>query len=249
MKTQGFATACAAGTLMVASLGNGNAAEAQSPHSVSANIGVVSNYIWRGVTQTQNDPAVQGGLDYSHESGLYVGAWVSNIDWGTPDPNYELDLYGGFGGSVNEDFSYDINTTYFAYPDGRDSDFWEIGASGTFRWVTLGLAYTVAGENEGGLFDDGDIYYYGSFEYSDLPYDLGISLRTGYYDFRHDRETLADGSESPSADYWNYGASLSKAAGEFGTFSLNWDQNNGDPDSPGGYDDDPEFWVGWNKEF
>jgi len=50
-----------------------------------------------------------------------------------------------------------------------------------------------------------------------------------------------------SADYWNYGASISREAGDFGTFSLNWDQNSGNQDV--GYDTDPKFWVGWNKEF
>jgi len=249
MRKQRFATACVSGALIAATMGSVNAAPVESPHSVSANIGVVSDYIWRGVTQTQDDPAVQGGLDYAHESGLYAGTWVSNIDWGSSDPNYELDLYGGFGGSVNDYFSYDINTIYYAYPDGRDSDFWEVGASGTLKWLTLGVAYTISGENNGGLFDDGDVYYYSSLEYGDLPYGLGVGLRGGYYDFRHDTETLADGKQSESADYWHYGATISKDAGDFGTFSLNWDQNSGDPDSPGGYDNDPKVWVGWNKEF
>jgi len=246
MKRHTVAQAIAASTLLSASLGSMRLALADSPHSISANIGVVSNYMWRGVTQTLDDPAVQGGVDYAHTSGFYAGTWVSNIDWGSDDPNYELDLYGGFGGSVNDDFSYDINTIYYAYPDGRDSDFWEIAASATFKWFTLGLAYTVSGENDGGLFDDGDIYYHGSFDYSDLPYDLGFSLRAGYYDFRYDTVELGP-FESETADYWHYGATLSKDAGDFGTFSLNWDQNNGK--SEAGYDSDPKIWVGWLKEF
>jgi uncharacterized protein (TIGR02001 family) len=240
---------------MAASLASVQTALADSPHSVSANIGVASNYVWRGVTQTMDDPAVSGGLDYAHESGLYAGTWISNIDWGDGSPNYELDLYGGFGGSVNPDFSYDINGIYYAYPDGRESDFAEIGGSATWKWFTLGLAYTVYGENDGGLFDDGDLYYYGGFEYGELPYGLGFSARAGYYDFRHDAvefdviDATGDvvGVDSKSADYWHFGASISKDAGDFGTFSLNWDQNNGNKDV--GYDTDPKFWIGWNKEF
>jgi uncharacterized protein (TIGR02001 family) len=273
-------------------MGSMNAALAESPHSVSANIGVVSNYIWRGVTQTQDGAAVQGGLDYSNANGFYLGTWASNIDWndegapqdviipvdpetglpqtdadgnliGTtsgssnPDsPNYELDLYLGYAGSVNDDFSYDFNAIYYAYPDGRDSDFAEIGASATYKWFTLGLAYTVYGENDDGLFDNGDFYYFGSAEYGDLPYGLSISARAGYYDFRNNDVEVgtvydpATGNvfiETESANYWHYGASISKDAGDFGTFSLNWDQNNGNKDV--GYDNDPRFWVGWNKEF
>ena len=245
MKAQKLVQACAAGALLSASFASMNVALADGPHSVSANIGVVSNYMWRGITQSDDQPAVQGGLDYAHESGFYAGTWVSNIDWGTPDPNYELDLYLGYGGAINDDFSYDVSAIYYAYPDGRESDFAEIGASGTFKWFTLGIAYTVFGENDGGLYDDGDIYYYGSFDYGDLPYGLSFNLRAGYTDYRHDE--VWNGPSKESYDYWNYGASISKDAGDFGTFSLNWDQNNGKSEL--GYDTDPKFWVGWNKEF
>jgi len=292
MKAHHIRTAAATGVLLSASVISMNQALAADPWSFSANIGVVSNYIWRGVTQTGDQAAVQGGLDVAHESGFYAGTWASNIDWdegsaeevtGTvavdpttasgfaedadgnlvvtgmtsgadpASPNYELDLYLGFGGNITDDFSYDINGIYYAYPDGRDSDFAEIGGSMTFKWFTLGLAYTVYGENDGGLFDDGDWYYYGSAEFA-LPYDFGFSVRAGYYDFRNDQEYVPtfDGKgnvyyKSESYDYWNYGASITKDAGQFGTFSLNWDQNGGESDL--GYNNDPKFWVGWLKEF
>jgi uncharacterized protein (TIGR02001 family) len=295
----------ATGALLTASLGTTGAALAESPWTFNANIGAVSNYIWRGVTQTQDGAAVQGGVDVAHESGFYAGTWASNIDWNdegasqevlgivpmqrdpatgellldrrgrpmpvtdedgnlvvvgetsgssNPDsPNYELDLYLGYGGSIGEDFSYDISGIYYAYPDGRDSDFAEVGASATWKWFTLGLAYTVYGENDGGLFDDGDWYYYGGAEFT-LPYDFGFSVRGGYYDFRHDDEDVVrvDVNGNPylkteSYDYWAWGATLSKEAGDFGTFSLNYDQNSGEQDL--GYDNDPKIWVGWNKEF
>lgn len=293
MKAHQIRTAAATGVLLSASMISTNQALAEDPWSFSANIGVVSNYMWRGVTQTGDQAAVQGGLDVAHESGFYAGTWASNIDWdeggaeevtGTvavdpttasgfaedadgnllvtgmtsgadsASPNYELDLYLGFGGNITDDFSYDINTIYYAYPDGRDSDFWEIGGSATWKWFTLGLAYTISGENDGGLFDDGDIYYFGGAEFA-LPYDFGFSVRGGYYDFRHDEVVVGSITDAAgttfdvteSADYWNYGASISREAGDFGTFSLNWDQNNGKQDV--GYDTDPKFWVGWNKEF
>ncbi len=278
----------AVGALISVSIASMDVAMADDPWSFSANIGAVSNYIWRGVTQTGDQAAVQGGLDVAHESGFYAGTWISNIDWnegssedvtgivaydpgtqtfatdengnlivtGTTSgadpssPNYELDLYTGFGGNITDDLSYDLNTIYYAYPDGRDSNFWEVGASGTYKWFTLGLAYTISGENDGGLFDDGDVYYYGSADFT-LPYEFGFSVRGGYYDFRHD--TIEVGYTSTgeilteSADYWNYGATISREAGQFGTFSLNWDQNSGNSDV--GYNNDPKFWVAWNKEF
>jgi uncharacterized protein (TIGR02001 family) len=286
-----FGKGVATGALLSASFLTMGQALAQEPWTFSANIGAVSNYMWRGVTQTGDQAAVQGGIDVGHESGFYAGTWLSNVDFdegGSEDitgivpvdpttglpltdddgnyvvegvtsgadpssPNYELDVYLGFAGAITDDLSYDINGIYYAYPDGRDSDFAEIGGSLTYMWFTLGLAYTVYGENDDGLFDDGDLYYYGGAEFA-LPYDFGFSVRGGYYDFRNDEGVVdviaPDGmlyAKTESYDYWHYGASITKEAGDFGTFSLNWDQNNGEQDL--GYDTDPKFWVGWLKEF
>ena len=282
------ALAASLGSLMLALTAP---AIAEDPYSISANIGAVSNYMWRGVTQTQDGAAVQGGLDFSHESGFYAGTWISNVDFndeggpqiatpkldefgdiifydedekypvyettGLSDPNssnYEMDFYLGFGNNITEDLGYNLKAIYYAYPDGRDSDFAEIDGSMTFKWLTLGIAYTVYGENDDGLFDNGDIYYYGGFEYGDLPFGLSFSARGGYYDFDNDQVPVgfyvSNGEVfevTDSADYWNYGASISKDAGDFGTFSLNWDQNSGK--QAVGYDNDPKFWVGWLKEF
>lgn len=210
-----------------------------SPHSFSANIGVVSNYVWRGVTQTDDGAAVQGGVDYGHSSGFYAGTWVSNIDWGTPDPNYELDLYGGYGGETGE-FSYDLSIIYYAYPDaGDDADFWEIGASGSWKAATLGVQYTLSGDADDAPFDSGDVYWYGGLEF-ELPQEFRIGATLGYYDFD------ATGSEG---DYAHWALALSKEAGQFGTFSLNYEQTDGGEDEVVATDDDAKFWVGWNKEF
>ena len=61
---------------------------------VTGNIGATSNYLWRGTTQTSNEAAIQGGLDYAHDSGFYAGTWASNVDFGD-ETSYELDFYGG----------------------------------------------------------------------------------------------------------------------------------------------------------
>ena len=225
-----------------------NNTSASSDHSLSANIGVVSNYVWRGMSQTGDQPAIQGGIDYAHSAGFYAGTWVSNVDFGTENPDIELDFYAGFTSTVNNDLSWDINTIYYAYPDGQDLDFWEVQASGTFKWFTVGLAYTIYGENEDGLDYRGDFYYFGLFESADLPFGLLFSARIGYYDFINDTEFIA-GVESESADMYHVGATLSKDMGSWGTLSLNYDQNGGKPESPGGFDNDPKFWVGWLKEF
>jgi uncharacterized protein (TIGR02001 family) len=229
-----LAIAGAAGALLAASVGSMSIALADDgPHSISANIGAVSNYVWRGQTQTDDQPAIQGGLDYAHESGFSLGTWVSNVDFAS-GADYELDLYAGYDFDLGDDISLGVSTIYYAYPDDDfDIDFWEIGIAGGYKWFTLGIQYTVwnGDDNDDFAFEQGDIYYYGGADF-ELPYGVGLGLRLGYYDF----ET----AEDPT----NWGVSLSKEAGDFGTFSLNYDQLDGD-----GYDDDPKFWVGWLKEF
>jgi len=109
------------------------AAAEDSPHTFTGNVGLYSQYIFRGLTQTNEEPALQGGFDYSHSSGLYLGLWGSNISW--PKENFtvgppktvtgqyseggslEADFYGGFKGSIGQsDFSYDVGLLYYWYP-------------------------------------------------------------------------------------------------------------------------------------
>ena len=106
------------------------AAEEQSPHTITGNVGLFSQYIFRGLTQTNRDPALQGGFDYSHSSGFYVGTWASNISWLTDSPaatgyksnSLEWDTYGGFKGSFGgSDFGYDVGLLYYYYPGTHDS--------------------------------------------------------------------------------------------------------------------------------
>lgn len=102
-----------------------------SPHTLTGNVGLYSQYIFRGLTQTNRKPALQGGFDYSHTSGLYLGTWASNISWlkenfstpGNTTGQYdsggslEWDFYGGFKNTFGKsDFTYDIGLLYYWYP-------------------------------------------------------------------------------------------------------------------------------------
>ncbi len=250
--------ASAASPLVVVALISPGLAFADAPYSFSANIGVVSNYLWRGTSQTDDGPAIQGGLDFAHESGFSAGTWASNVDFAdigddSVNPpivyegaNYELDLYMGYDFTLPvEDASLGLNTIYYAYPDADlDIDFWEIGISGGYKFFSAGIQYTVWGgdDNEDAPFDEGDFYYYASLDFA-LPYEFGLGLKTGYYDFDSDDENTG---ATESADYWHWGVSISREAGDFGTFSFNYEQNDGDE---GIWDDDPKIWIGWNKEF
>lgn len=101
------------------------AAEPASPHTLTGNVGFFSQYIFRGLTQTNAKPALQGGFDYSHSSGLYAGTWASNISWLQDGGQYnsggsaEIDFYGGFKGTFGKsDFTYDVGGLYYWYPGG-----------------------------------------------------------------------------------------------------------------------------------
>lgn len=206
---------------------------------ITANIGAVSNYMWRGLSQTGNGAAIQGGVDYGHDSGFSAGAWISNVDWGTPDPSYELDLYAGFGGESG-DFNWNLNTIYYAYPDAKDANFWEIGGSAGWKMLSVGIQYTLDGEaSSPAAYTGGDIYYYGSASF-ELPQGFGVSATLGYTDF----DDFGD-----EGDYTHWQVSLAKDAGDFGEFSLNYDQNDGDSSELIASDKDPKFWVGWSKTF
>lgn len=153
------------------------ASAADSPHTITANVGLFSQYVFRGLTQTNGDPAVQGGFDYSHSSGFYAGTWASNISWLRDGGAYraggsaEIDLYGGFKGSIGKtDLSYDLGTLYYWYPgdatftpvgalaSNPKADTWEIYGALTYKWVTGKVSYAVS-DKVFGVNDASGTYY------------------------------------------------------------------------------------------
>jgi uncharacterized protein (TIGR02001 family) len=101
------ATAIAAAVIA----GSASAATDFAGGTISYNVSATSDYVYRGLSQTAGDPAIQGGVDYSH--GLfYVGGWASNVDFA----DYELDLYAGIK-PVYKDFTFDLGAIYYGYSD------------------------------------------------------------------------------------------------------------------------------------
>ena len=110
----------------------------ESPHSVSANVTLATDYVFRGVSQTNGDPAIQGGFDYNHAKGFYAGLWASNLEFNENaglapsasdnEATIELDLYAGYSGSIGKNHSYDIGVIYYGYPGSESNlnyDFFE----------------------------------------------------------------------------------------------------------------------------
>lgn len=120
-----------------------------SPHSLTANVGVVSDYVFRGISQTQHQAALQGGVDYAHSSGLYVGVWGSSLEWADRKDlqvqkgnHVELDLYGGYKNTIG-DFGYDIGAIRYFYPGdfqssaGVTANTTEAYIGGSWKFVSL----------------------------------------------------------------------------------------------------------------
>lgn len=127
-------------------------AEPESAWTVTSNIGFVSDYRFRGMSQTWRKPAVQGGFDVAHSSGFYAGVWGSNVSPNTyPDANVELDLYGGYNGTISavEGLGWTAGLYGYFYPGGdwskyRDATGAKLTPNGG-RWNTyeanFGLSY------------------------------------------------------------------------------------------------------------
>ena len=145
------------------------AAAEESPHSLSANVGMTSNYVFRGISQTGGDAALQGGFDYTHSSGLYLGTWGSNVGWledyqGYTKGNVEIDVYGGYRSEIGQTgLAYDLGAIQYIYPGDRPTgvtkaDTTELYASLGWKWFTAKYSYYVSDEVFGFANADGSDY-------------------------------------------------------------------------------------------
>jgi len=130
--------------ILVPSVGFAQAAEEVPAISVAYNAALVSDYRFRGISYTSRHPAVQVGADLAFRSGWFVGTWTTNVsDYG--GSNVEVDLYGGYAGSL-AGFAYSGTVYTYVYPGGTDTDYFELQST-VARTVgpvtaTLTLAYT-----------------------------------------------------------------------------------------------------------
>lgn len=191
-------------------LGVATAAQAQEAGpSFSGNVGVVSDYKFRGISQTDGSPAVQGGLDLDFGNGFYLGTWASQVDfaYGDDETKFEQDFYGGYSGEISETVSYDVGYIYYAYHGSDwDEDYQEVYGSVSISDLTLGLAYSDDYWAATGAF------YYPYAEYSfALPADVSLDFHVGANMF--DEEGFLFESDS----YIDYSVSVGK---DFGGLSL-----------------------------
>ena len=124
-------------------------AQAATPdYTLSYNVGVVTDYRYRGISQTRLKPALQGGADFAHSSGFYLGTWASTIKWikdGGGDARVEVDLYGGYKFNAGP-VAMDVGVLRYLYPNsslGINPDTTEIYAAGSWGPATLKYSHAV----------------------------------------------------------------------------------------------------------
>ncbi len=181
---------------------------------LTANAAVTNNYLWRGLTQTQNQAAVSGGIDYAAKGGFYIGTWVSNVDFGPAYPSwyYENDFYFGYSGG--DKVKYDFGYIYYNYPDQDvNVDFGEVYGKFTvanFGASVYALTNTQIPEGPGqdlGAFSA----FYVSLDYSvPLKNDLSIGLHAGHYSGK-DFNAAFNGTP----EYTDYNVSMAKGGFTF----------------------------------
>jgi uncharacterized protein (TIGR02001 family) len=120
-------------------------AVAQSASPITGNMSLVSDYRFRGITQTFEEPALQGGFDYAHSSGIYIGNWNSSIaDSFFAGSPLEMDFYGGYKGTAGP-VGYDVGVLYYYYPGSSPKiDNTEVYVGVSWKFLSLKYFYAVS---------------------------------------------------------------------------------------------------------
>lgn len=183
----------------------------ESEHEFGGTIWLTTNYMFRGITNSDNDPAIQGELDYSYTSlGFYAFVWGSNIDF-DDDSHVEIDYGAGFSNAFDNELEWDVGLIYYSYPDSSiepDYDYFESYAGITYTFENMPLKPTV-----GGTFwytpqffgEDGDATYFEGNLSLHLPHDFVFSIHAGYQNVDGDKT-----SGSSGFDYVDFLIDLSK---------------------------------------
>ena len=169
---------------------------------LSGNVAVTSDYAFRGISQTLEEPAIQGGMDLEHPIGLYLGFWGSSVNFGEdlsggPRAQAEMDVYGGFGFSAANILDVDLGAIYYAYPgsDGRGYDFIEfgLGASRGFSMFDTGVTVSYSPDY---FAETGEAWYYA------LDVGVPVSILTLSGSIGH--QTIENNELFGTPDYTNY---------------------------------------------
>lgn len=203
------------------------AEEAASDWTLSSNIGFVSDYYFRGISQTWHEPTVQGGIDLAHSSGFYAGVWGSGVSPNTyPDATTEIDIYGGYNGTIAsvDKLGYTVGLYGYVYPggswkkynylgvpnqtpDGGDWNTLEANFGLSYDWISAKVSVTLTdwfgAQRSTGWKDDtsGTTYFELNAAYP-LPWgDLTLIAHVGYLNVASELNVdyVSSSGQQPSA--------------------------------------------------
>lgn len=178
----------------------------------SATLTMTTDYVSRGISYTDGEPAIQGSFDYAHPSGFYLGIWASNWEDSEQNgSNIEIDYYGGYYGELDS-FSYDFSAYYYDYPDANDDaaavyeyNYYELIAKANYNFTAplspvFGIGYAYSPEYGG---EDGAANYVNGTLDLTLPLNLTLSFEAGYQDIQGDK-SWGDGGGLNDGDGYDY---------------------------------------------
>ncbi|MGP1283039.1 MAG: TorF family putative porin [Parasphingopyxis sp.] len=151
--------------------------------SVSGNAALVTDYRFRGVSFSDEDIAIQGGIDLEHDSGFYVGTWASSIEDSPVFGHTELDIYAGWSGEITSGLTLDVGVLAYIYPNGNvgDADYVEPYASLSYSIgpaeITTGIAYA---PSQNAIGNDDNTYVYGDISVGIPQTPITVSGHLGY---------------------------------------------------------------------
>lgn len=197
------------------------------PYIIAANVTLASQYRYRGLMQTDNKPAIQGGFDFTHESGFYIGNWNSNISWlsdSNPDVSapVEMDFYGGYRGDVVQDVPFDFGVLKYYYPGDYPSGYTNPDTTefyGSVGYKTTSFKYSYAISNLFGFArSKGSQYFDLSGNYDLGTWGLTLNTHVGYQYVRN----------VDQASYYDWKLGLTKDLGQGLEVSLAYIDTNAD---------------------
>lgn len=227
--------------------------EASGPWTFGASATLTSDYVWRGVSQSQEDFALQGEFTFEHESGFYGGIWGSSVDFIPDDASYldedganlELDTYVGYSWEFADKWVGDVQLIRYNYPgtnDGIEYDYNELTGSVSYdEMITATVGYT----NDVFALDD-DGFYFGLSGSYGLPWwDLSLDGEVGHFTIGSGEELYDNAGEVIGVSdftYMHYSIGLSKEFGPVST-SLTWSDTDDDATAYYGELADPRLFL------
>jgi len=191
---------------------------------ISGNLAFTTDYVFRGVSQTKEDPAIQGSFEYSLPSGFYLGLWGSNVDSSISEGDLELDFCGGYRRDITDRLNLDLSLLYYHYPSGGsdpEPDYVEAHVGLGYRMPGLplapeiGIGYWYSPDYFG---EDGDAHYLNTNVAFSLAYGFVLGGELGYQTVEGDKTTGGGMGEdgSDGFDFWHWRTGLSKDVIGFG---------------------------------